>query len=56
MEIILNTLLWLIVGSLVVGGLWLWLQLYPRNPLRGWILAAQILIAAVVPALLVMIA
>jgi hypothetical protein len=52
MEIFLNTLLWLIVGSLVVGGLWLWLQPFPHNPLRGWILAAQILIAAVVPAML----
>jgi hypothetical protein len=52
MEIFLNTLLWLIVGSLVVGGLWLWLQPFPHNPLRGWILAAQILIAAIVPTML----
>ncbi|MFN8454172.1 MAG: hypothetical protein U0401_05770 [Anaerolineae bacterium] len=52
MEILLNTLLWLIVGSLVIGGLWLWRQPYPHNPLRGWILAAQILIATTIPTIL----
>ncbi len=52
MAILLNTLLWLIVGSLTVGGLWFWRQPYPHNPLRGWILAAQILIATTVPTIL----
>lgn len=45
-------LLWLIVSSLAVWGLWLLLQPYRRNPLRGWILAAQILIAATAPMIL----
>ncbi|MCK6624063.1 MAG: hypothetical protein L6R45_02685 [Anaerolineae bacterium] len=48
----LNILLWLSVSSLAVGGLWLLLRPYPRNPLRGWILAAQILIAAAIPMIL----
>ncbi len=52
METFLNILLALVVGGLVMGGLWLWLRPSPLNPLGGLVLGAQAVIAAAVAMML----